>query len=25
MDPDQLQYIIETVTAFSANYQPQTA
>lgn len=25
MDPDQLQYIIQTVTAFSANYQPQTA
>lgn len=25
MDPDQLQYITETVTTFSANYQPQTA
>jgi dTDP-4-amino-4,6-dideoxygalactose transaminase len=25
MDPDQLAYIIQTVTAFSANYQPQTA
>lgn len=25
MDPDQLQYIIQTVNAFSANYQPQTA
>jgi dTDP-4-amino-4,6-dideoxygalactose transaminase len=25
MDSDQLAYIIQTVTAFSANYQPQTA